>query len=247
MVGFDIESVAGIRPLGLLWNSSISMPYSPWSISLVLPAKIPSLIDCPPRASTVAPEFFFPAVHGITYLLLFAAGPGPMAAGDSVRLRSALNTTSCASNSFPLPVGPTGSSAQSYTYCTECPDRALSFAGEMAVCPGQVCSALLVTRTLSDVSSPSSTTSIALANQGGVGRPQYVAGDGSVLSWQGTNRRWELQDRAGTSVAARESSWLGSFQLLQSATWDSILSSNASGIRAVVVEQVRLMAIWRMS
>jgi hypothetical protein len=234
-IGVDASSLSELRPTGLLWNQTISMTTSTWSINLSLPSFASQSVPCEVRA--LAP-FAFPVVQGEAYALIRANAAG------AVRVRTAFTSTKCPDESYPTPVT-VSSEAGSAMTCTYCPATALSFAGNMQGCPGQTCTALIATGNYTGPTDPARSfpggaAVFGVSSSPQAGRPRYLSTANASIGWNESAGRWDLRDPDGKLIAARGSSWVGSFSPLEGG-WANLSDSGfRGGIRAVVIEQAQV-------
>ncbi len=215
-----------LRPVGLLWNRTISMTTVPWSQNLTLPSFISTTIPCTARG--VADTVSFPMVQGAAYAMLVKGAGGP----GSVRLSTAMTSTRCPVGAYLTTQGtPPGISR-----CAECPAVALGFLGEMATCPGRTCSALVIS---GNYSGPYNPLSGANSIFGMDGQPPpgvaHYSSPNATIAWNASSSSFEMRDRAGRLMATRSSLRLGNFD--GQVGWYNLTSAGPAGsIQAVGFE-----------
>jgi hypothetical protein len=220
---------SGLQPVGLLWNQTISMTTVPWSKNLTLPSFAGTVIPC--RAGAAARVVSFPMVQGSAYAMITKGAGGP----GSVKLTTAMTSTACPQGAYLTRQAP------GIARCAQCPDQALSFAGELATCPGQTCSAVVVGGNYS--SAYGATQSLAgggsIFRMDGAAKPaygRYTSAANATIAWNASVGRWDMRDREGRLMATRGSLTVGDFEG-QEGWYNPSAAGQTGGIQAVVVEQ----------
>ena len=222
---------SSLKPVGLLWNQTISMTTVPWSQNLTLPSFNNTIIPC--TQTGAMPMISFPMVQGTAYGMMVKGAGGP----GSVKLTTSMTSTACPDGAY---LDTQDSIAPGIARCAVCPAIALSLSGDMADCTGLTCNAVVVTGNYTGPYDPALDLSGANSIFGMDGLPQpayahYTSPANATISWDASDGLWDMRARDGLLMATRESMTVGNFQG-QSGWYNLSAPGKIGGIQAVGVE-----------